>query len=111
MNDEQYAKLREEMAANETEHKSFRRRLEEHDEAIKEQREILIILERQSSAIERMNGSITRIETAMVSMDRRMDEIEKEPADKWKKISFEVVKYVILAAVGVAVGFILKGGV
>ena len=35
-------------------------------------------------------------------IDRRVEEIENEPAENWKKICFEVVKGVVLAVVGAA---------
>ena len=45
----------------------------------------------------------------MDKLDKRISVIEREPADKWKKLAFEIVKYIVLAAVGVAVGYIIKG--
>lgn len=108
MNEEQYADIKAQLAANETEHKSFKRRLDEHDEAIKEQNKIFVALEKQSSAIESMNNSMTRVESKVDGISGRVDELEREPADKWKKITWEVVKYVILALIGLAAGLIIK---
>ena len=39
----------------------------------------------------------------------RVSKIEQEPGEKWKKIAFEIVKYLVLAAVGVAAGDFIKG--
>lgn len=108
MNEDQYAEIHAQLAANEIEHKEMRRRLDNHAEALKKQGEILVLLERQSNAIERMGRALDRVEKAVESVDSRVGEIEKEPADKWKKTSWEILKYVILAIVAVAVGWIIK---
>lgn len=44
MNDEQYAQITAAVASNQTEHQSFKRRLDEHDAALKRQSDILIAL-------------------------------------------------------------------
>ena len=110
MNEEQYAEIVARLAANDTEHNSFKRRLNEHDEAIKEQNRIFIALEKQSSAIESMNTSMSRVEKKVDGISGRVDALEKEPGEKWKKITWETIKYVFLALVGVAVGWIIKQG-
>lgn len=108
MNDEQYAEIVARLAANDTEHNSFKRRLSDHDEAIKEQNRIFIALEKQSSAIESMNTSMGRVEKKVDGIGSRVDALEKEPADKWKKITWEIIKYLVLALIGVAAGWIMK---
>ena len=96
-------------AANEQEHTSFRRRLKELDDRIEKQNEILITLERLGNAIENMTKSLSRIETTIATVGDRVKKLETEPGDKWRKLSFEIVKYIVLAAAGVAVGCVLKG--
>ena len=108
MNEEQYAQIRAELASNDTEHKSFKRRLDDHDAALKKQGDILLLLERQSNAIERMGRSIDRLEKTVEGVSNRVGTLEKEPADKWKKVTWEVVKYLLLAALGLLVGLIVK---
>lgn len=110
MNEEQYAKIVADLAANETEHSSFKRRLDEHDSAIKEQGKIFIALEKQSSAIESMNNSMNRVEKKVDGISGRVDALEQEPAEKWRKVTWEVIKYLVLALIGVAVGWIIKTG-
>lgn len=100
MNEEQYAKIMADLGSNETEHKSFRRRLDEHDEALKKQNEILVIMERQSSALENMGGAVERVETTVNQIDERVGKLEKEPGENWKKIVFEIIKYLVIGAVG-----------
>lgn len=108
MNEEQYAEVVAQLASNETEHKSFRRRLEEHDALLKEQNKIVVAIERQSNAIETMNTSMGRVEKKVDSLSGRVDAMEKEPGEKWKKVTWEILKYVLLAIAGVVVGLIVK---
>lgn len=108
MNEEQYAEVVAQLASNETEHKSFRRRLEEHDTLLREQNKIVVAIEKQSSAIETMNKSMGRVETKVDSLSGRVDAMEKEPGEKWKKVTWEILKYVLLAIAGVVVGLIVK---
>lgn len=105
---EHYAEILARLASNDTEHSSFKRRLDEHDDLLKEQNKILIAIERQSNAIESMNKSMSRVETKVDGISGRVDALENEPADKWKKTTWEVLKYVLLAIVGLAVGLIIK---
>ena len=108
MNEEQYANVAARLASNETEHKSFRRRLDEHDALLREQNKIVVAIERQSSAIETMNTSMRRVETKVDGLSGRVDAMEKEPGEKWKKITWEVLKYALLAVAGLVIGWLLK---
>lgn len=108
MNEEQYAEVMAKLASNETEHKSFCRRLDEHDALLREQNKIVVAIERQSNAIETMNTSMGRVEKKVDSLSGRVDAMEKEPGEKWKKVTWEILKYVLLAIAGVVVGLIVK---
>ena len=108
MNEDQYAEVVAQLASNETEHKSFRRRLEEHDALLREQNKIVVAIEKQSAAIETMNTSMGRVETKVDSLSGRVDAMEKEPGEKWKKVSWEILKYALLAVAGLVIGLILK---
>jgi len=108
MNEEQYAEVVAKLASNETEHKSFCRRLDEHDALLREQNKIVVAIEKQSNAIETMNKSMGRVESKVDSLSGRVDAMEKEPGEKWKKVSWEILKYVLLAVVGLVVGLIVK---
>ena len=108
MNEDQYADIRAQLAANEIEHNDFKRRLDNHSESLKKYGEILVIMERQSNAIESMGGAVGRVEKKVDSIDNRVAIIEKEPADKWKKTSWEILKYVLLTIVGLVVGYFIK---
>lgn len=103
-----YAEIVAHLAENEMEHKSFRRRLDEHQESLKKYGEILVIMERQSNAIERMGRALDRVEKTVESVDGRVATLEREPGEKWKKTTFELIKYVVLAVAGLIVGWVLK---
>ena len=109
MNEEQYAKILSDLAANEKEHESYNRRLKEHDEKLEKQSEMLVILERLTNAVNNLTTGMTEIKSTVQSVDRRVAEIEKEPGNNWKKITFEIIKYVVIAAIGAGVGIIIKG--
>ena len=108
MNEEQYAAIREELASNRTEHESYNRRLREHDEKLERQGEILVVLERLTNTVQSLTAKMTEVSGTIHSVDKRLDELEREPADKWKKITWEVVKYAVLAIIGAVVGYYIK---
>lgn len=98
----------QETAANRTEHESFKRRLKELEEVSKERTEMLLAIQRQGDAIESMDKKMDGISASVGRVEKRVDEIEKEPAENWKKMGFEIAKCIVLAVVGVAVGYFLK---
>lgn len=104
MNEEQYAEVVAKLASNETEHKSFCRRLDEHDALLREQNKIVVAIEKQSNAIETMNTSMGRVEKKVDSLSGRVDAMEKKPGEKWEKVTWEILKYVLLAIAGVVIG-------
>ena len=104
MNEEQYAEVVARLASNETEHKSFCRRLDEHDALLREQNKIVVAIEKQSNAIETMNTSMGRVESKVDSLSGRVDAVEKKPGEKWEKVTWEILKYVLLAIAGVVIG-------
>ena len=109
LNEEQYAELKAKLASNDTEHGSFRRRLDEHDESLKKLSETQVILERLSNAVSNLTASVGEIKVSVQGVGNRLDAIEREPADNWKKITFEIIKYIVIAAIGAGVGIIIKG--
>lgn len=83
-------------AAAEKERESFRRRLNEHDEGLKEIRDLTIAVKSMGEALERQSMNLDRL-------DRRLGTLESAPGENWKKMAFEVLKYVVLAVVGAIV--------
>lgn len=118
-----------ETAANKEAHKEYERRFDELTESSKRQGDILVTLQKQADAIESMNGKIdtfsdkvdSKIDTVSEKVDKavskfektdeRLDKLEKEPGENWKKISFEIIKYIVLTVVGAAAGYFIKGGI
>lgn len=98
MHDEDIKSLREGAAANDKEHESFRRRLHEHDEQINAIHQLTVAVSKLAEGVAETKRTVDKI-------DRRVEAIEKEPGEKWKKMAFEVVKAVVLACVGAALAY------
>ena len=109
MNDEQYAEIVGALRANEQEHSSYNRRLHEHDEKIDKLQQTQIQLANLTNAVNNLANGIGEVKTAVQSVDKRVGELEREPADKWKKITWEIVKAVVLAAAGAGIAILTKG--
>jgi len=101
-------RLIQDAASNKTEHQSFRRRLDELEKNGKRQNDILLTLQRQADAIEAMGEKIEELVGGMRRVAGRVEEIEKEPGRRWKSMGFEIIKYLVLAAVGAALGMMMK---
>ena len=100
-NTEQLTELRERMASNDQEHESFRRRLRDHDEKVN----CLIEL---TGSVKSLAVSMDQTRRTVEKIDKRVEAIEHEPAEKWKKITFEAIKLVTAALIGAV---LLKFGI
>lgn len=109
MNDEQYAEIVGALRANEQEHTSYNRRLHEHDEKIEKLQQTQIQLANLTNAVNNLASGIGEVKTAVQGVDKRVAELEREPADKWRKITWEIVKAVVMAAVGAGIAILTKG--
>lgn len=109
MTEEQYAEVKAELASNGTEHGSFRRRLDEHDEKIEKLQQTQILLERLTNAVNNLSNGVGELKTTVQRVDSRVAALEQEPADKWKKITWEIIKAVVMAAVGAGIVMLTKG--
>lgn len=105
---QQLDRLMQEAASNSTEHQSFRRRLDELEETGRRQNDILVMLQRQADAIEAMGEKIESLAGGVNRVAGRVAEMEKEPGLRWKNMGFEILKYLVLAAIGAAIGFAMK---
>lgn len=105
---QQLDRLMQEAASNSTEHQSFRRRLDELEETGRRQNDILVMLQRQADAIEAMGEKIESLAGGVNRVAGRVAEMEKEPGLRWKNMCFEILKYLVLAAIGAAIGFAMK---
>ena len=55
-----------------------------------------------------MNKKIDTVSEGVDTLNQRVVQLEQEPVEKWKKIGFEIVKYVVLAVVGAVVGYFIR---
>lgn len=109
LNEEQYADIKGKLMANDKEHESYNRRLAEHDEHLEKLDNTYVLLERLTSSVNNLSSGVGELKVAVQGVDKRVAALENEPADKWKKTSFEIIKYVVLAILGVVVGYFIKG--
>lgn len=109
MNEEQYAEVKAALAANETEHKAYNRRLEEHDKMIDGLRQTQIQLANLTNAVNNLASGMTDLKTVVQGVDKRVADMEKEPAYKWKKASWKVIELILAAAVGFFISYLNKG--
>lgn len=109
MTEEQYAEVKAKLASNETEHGSFRRRLDEHDEKIEKLQQTQILLERLTNAVNNLSNGVGELKNTVQRVDSRVAALEQEPADKWKKITWEIIKAVVMAVVGAGIVVLTKG--
>lgn len=109
MNEEQYAEVRAKLASNDTEHKSFCRRLDEHDEKIEKLQQTQILLERLTNAVNNLTTGMGEVKATVQRVDTRVAALEQEPADKWKKATWKVAELLLAAVVGAIITIIAKG--
>lgn len=109
MTEEQYAEVKATLASNETEHGSFRRRLDEHDDKIDKLQQTQIQLVNLTNAVNNLATGVGELKTTVQRVDSRVAALEQEPADKWKKITWEIIKAVVMAVVGAGIVVLTKG--
>ena len=69
---------------------------------------MLLAIQRQGTAIENIGKKVGEIAVSVGKVEKRVDEIENEPAESFKKLKYEILKYVVMAVVGVIVGYFIK---
>ena len=104
----QLSQMVERIAESRGDHREILRRLEEMEQSDKHQNEINVAMQRQADAIDALHEKADMLADQMKSVSGRVSVIEKEPGERWKKISFEIIKYIVLAAVGAAIGYLSK---
>ena len=107
--EERLMEIQASLGQNEEAHKSFKRRLDEHDAALKQQTDFLVSLKELTLKVGNVSEGVNRVEKKVNRIEERVDQMEKEPGDKWKKITWEVVKYLVIAAVGAVAAYFIKG--
>lgn len=109
MNEEQYAEIKAALASNTAEHSSFKRRLDEHDAKIDKLQQTQIQLANLTNAVNNLASGIGEVKTAVQGVDKRVADLEKEPADKWKRATWKVAELLLAAAVGFLISYLSKG--
>lgn len=112
--DEQYINqqltaLRESASANAQAHSEFARRLKDLESYRDYERETLLTMQDIKNDTQNLIKQFDKLERKMDSLSERVDALEREPATNWKKMGFEIVKYVVLAAIGAMLGYMIKG--
>lgn len=108
MNEEQYAEVMGALRANDKEHESYNRRLRDHDEDIRKLRETQIQIERLTNAVNNLAAGIGEVKTAVQGVDRRVADLEREPGEKWKKVTWKVAELLLAAIVGGVIAYLIK---
>ena len=109
MTEHDYAQLLARQAAAEQEHESFKRRLTSLESESKEHGAIVKEIWQLSAAIKSILESQKRTEEKIKSIDNRVGKLESEPAEKWRKITWEIIKALVLAAAGIIIGKMIGG--
>lgn len=108
MDEKKLMELVENMASAKAEHNAFNRRLDEHDKKLEDLYDLSLAIQKQGTTLEAVGKTLTSLKTSVDAVAMRVSAIEKEPADNAKKIVFEIIKYVLLAAAGAAIGYLFK---
>ena len=105
---DQVTRMTERIGENCGDQRAILHRLDELEHSDRMQSDMHVALQRQADAIDALHEKIDLLADQMKSVSNRVAEIEKEPGERWKKISFEIIKYIVLAAVGAAIGYLSK---
>ena len=86
-------------------HEEFARRMEEEDnrqnKRLEECEQRIRAVGEIVRSLDRLTVSVEQMAVEVQKQGERLENIEKEPADNWKKATWEVIKYVIVLALGV----------
>ena len=104
----QISKLAEDIAESRGGDRAILHRLDGLEASVKQQDSMVVTLQRQADAIDALHEKADKLAEQLGSIAGRVSAIEKEPGDRWKKISFELIKYIVLAAAGAALGYLMK---
>ena len=105
----QVSQLAERVAESRGGDQAILRRLNDLETNVRQQNGMLVTLQRQADAIDALHEKIDELNGQLRDVSDRLSEIEKEPGERWKKIGFELIKYIVLAAAGAAIGYLSKG--
>ena len=105
----QISQMAQNIAESRGDSRAMQHRLEELEASDRQQNGMLVTLQKQADAIDALHERLDRLAERLISVSNRVNALEKEPGENWKKIGFEIIKYIVLAAVGAAIGYLSKG--
>lgn len=106
---QQITELREAMSSNMQAHTEYERRLSDLENYRDYERKALLTMQDIKNDTQNLVKQFDKLEKKMDALTTRVDALEREPATNWKKMGFEIVKYVVLALIGAAMGYLIKG--
>ena len=80
--------------------KDHKRRLDGIESEVKEQGKLLNTIDKLVAGLARFDEKITDLSDKIDGLGSRINLIELKPAEKWERIIFEILKYVVLAGFG-----------
>lgn len=80
--------------------KDNKRRLDGIESEVKEQGKLLNTIDKLVAGLARFDEKITDLSNKIDGLGSRINLIELKPAEKWERIIFEILKYVVLAGAG-----------
>ena len=84
-------------------------RLESVEKDVKEQGKLLQSIDRLAMGLTRLDEKMGDLSCKIDTFGSRINMIELKPAEKWERIIFEVLKYVVLAGVGFLAAKLIGG--
>ena len=105
---EQISQLNEYLAESRSDHWKILKRLDDIEDRYQRHSDMPVTLQRQADAVEALHEKVDALANSLRSVSSRVEDMEKEPGEQWKKMGFEIIKYIVLAAVGAAIGFLMK---
>ncbi len=76
---------------------------------VKEQGKLLQSIDRLAMGLSRLNEKMGDLSVKMDNFGSRINLIELKPAEKWERIIYEVLKYIVLAGLGFIAAKLIGG--
>lgn len=80
--------------------KDHGRRLDEVEGEVKEQGKLLNAIDKLVSGLARFDEKITDLSKQIDGLSGRIKLIELKPAEKWERIAYKVLEYIVLGGLG-----------
>ena len=84
-------------------------RLESVEKDVKEQGKLLQSIDRLAMGLTRLDEKMGDLSCKIDTFGSRINMIELKPAEKWERIAYEVLKYIVLAGVGFLAAKLIGG--